>query len=254
MREILFISLTFFISIASIDAAPFLNKKYKSGTIYSYEMSSGRVIQNKMVRKSRYKVGLILDSGISNPPTTGLLYKTIYLSKAMVKKGHSYTFFICNRNYKTKEQIDAFELEGIEMHILDERLFYNVAYMERLIKKQNFDIIQYEVPQTFLDIGVKLKTKTGIASVLVLHDIQDELMSTLRRIEHNEILDFTHYTAGHLADAITTLTAIDRTKRITKHGIPKEKIFVTPIGASEELPFKGPNNKKNHWSYRQSIL
>lgn len=243
MKKYFLVGCICLITTHNLHALTLFTKSY-SNNIYSYDLDTGNIIRNKKSKKLTYNIGLILDSGISNPPTTGLLYKTIYLSKEMVKRGHSYTFFICNRNFTSQEQLNAFKLEGIKIHILEEKLFYDIEYMAQLVKSNNLDIIQYEIPQTYLDIGVRIKKATGMPSVLVLHDIEDELMSSLGKTENNQILDFVHYTASHLADAIITLTATDQERRIQRHGIPQDKIFITPIGINKELPFKGANTKE----------
>lgn len=211
--------------------------------IYGYDFSNGEIIENNIEVKSSYKIGLILDSAISSIPTTGLLYKVFSLSREMINKGHTYVFFICNRNFTSIKEIEKLYIPRIRIHILDENLFYNKDFMTNLVTKENLDAMQFEIPQTFLKLGVPLKNKTGLPSVLVLHDIEDELMETLNKNnkQENTLLDYTHYVAGHLADSVMTLTSVDRDKRIKKHGIPSEKIFVTPIGVDRSLSYTGPN-------------
>jgi len=209
---------------------------------YTYRADTGIVSEGNNFIKKKYRVGLIFASSItSSTPTTGFLYKVFSLTQAMREKGHQYIFYICNSSFKTKEDLDCLKIKGVKAYIIDESLFYNNKYMASLVKKDNVDVLQYEDPQTFLALGAPIKTITDIPSVLVCHDIEDELMNDLGKYETKPLLDYLHYIATHLADSVMTLTEIDKKRRVSRHGIPEDKIFVTPIGVDETLPFKGPN-------------
>lgn len=221
--------------------APTFNKNYSIKS-YQYNILTGVVTEKTTKIKRHYRVGLVLDSPIFSTPITGLLYKVYHLSKAMIQRGHSYVFFICNRNFKTKKDIEALKIENIKVHLLDETLFYDKSYMEKIIKEEKIDILQYEVAQTFLSLGMPLKVKTSIPVVLTLHDIEDELMDQLGKHEHKNILNYLHYISGHLADSLVTLTPVDKEKRIACHGIPQDKIFVIPIGVDNTIAYKGMNS------------
>ena len=138
-------------------------------------------------------------------------------------------------------KLDKFKINNIKVHLLEENLFYNKHYMSQLIKKEKIDILQYEVAQTFLSLGIPLKKETHLPSILILHDIEDELMDQLGKHEYRDILDYTHFVASHLADALVTLTHIDKEKRVALHGVAPDKIFVTPIGVDKSFKDIGPN-------------
>lgn len=240
MKKIFIISLlTSFLVFPCLSHSHF-NKSYGK-THYSYNVETGSVKESSQPTQEAYKIGLIIDTPISNPPTTGFLYKVLFLSKAMIKKGHSYVFFICNRTFYTKEELSNFEIEGIKVHLLDEKLFYNKLYMSKLIQEEKIEILQYELAQTFLTLGNPIKNLINIPSVLTLHDVEEELMDVLGKSENKNIVDFTHYVAGHLADSLITLTNIEKEKRINKHGIPRDKIFITSIGVDDSIPYRGSN-------------
>jgi glycosyltransferase involved in cell wall biosynthesis len=163
----------------------------------------------------------------------------------MVKIGHSYTFFVCNRNFTNKEELDSFKIKGIKVHILDESLFYDANYMSALVLKEEIDVLQYETAQTFLKIGIQVKAKTFIPTALVLHDLEVELLQQLGKDSDSAyLMDYVHYVASNMADSVMTLTKIDQEKRILKHNLPRDKTFVTPIGADASLPYVGPNFDK----------
>ena len=91
-----------------------------------------------------------------------------------------------------------------------------------------------------------MKKNMCLPAVLVLHDIEDEFLETLgNKKQDNDLLDYVHYVSGHLADSVLTLTNVDREKRIQKHGILPEKIFVSPMGFDSSINYKGPNMRDN---------
>lgn len=219
-----------------------LCKRYP-GECYSYDLSTGQIIKHCVTdARYPYNIGLVLDSPIHNTPINGMTYKVLYLSKEMVKRGHNYTFFICNRNFTSKEEVDALSIEGIKVHILDESLFYDAEYMSKLVLQEKIDVLQYETAQTFLKIGIPMKTRTDIPSSLVLHDLEVELFHQLGVYsEGTYLMDYVHYVSSNLADSVMTLTKVDQEKRILKHNLPREKTSVTPIGVDSSLPYVGPN-------------
>lgn len=221
-----------------------LNRQYGK-MIYSYDMNNQKInIYEQANTKKNYRVAIIIDTAISNPPTTGLLYKIHYLSKALIKKGHEIIWLIGNRNFISEDQLKEFKVEDIKVHIIPPSLFYNADYMNKILMTERIDIVEYEIAQTFLTLGIQLKKINGIPTVLVLHDIEDELKRTLNEHEKGDLLNYIQYTSAILADAVVSLTFEDQESR-KKAGIPIEKLFLTPIGVEEDLPYKGVNTRKN---------
>ena len=85
-------------------AVEIFNKNYGPKN-FSYDTELGIIFEKNRAAKNNYKIGLILDSPIFNTPIAGLLYKVFHLSNAMIQKGHSYVFFICNRNFTNNDEI-----------------------------------------------------------------------------------------------------------------------------------------------------
>lgn len=221
-----------------------LSKKYGS-RCYHYDFDTNKIVKSSAVEaKPPYHVGLILDSPIYNSPINGMTYKVLSLSNAMTKIGHSYTFFICNRNFTSIAELDNFKIEGIKTHILDEHLFYDTSYMSELLIQEKVDVLQYETAQVFLKLGIHIKAKTFIPSTLVLHDVEASLLTQLNRNKDEvEELDYIHYITSHLADSVVTLTKLDQEKRILNHNIPREKVCVTPIGVDADILYPDPTFK-----------
>lgn len=221
-----------------------LSKNY-GNKVYKYNLILNEIVQGIHLGPNFFRIGLILDSAIATPPTTGLTYKVHHLSLAMIERGDTYTFYICNRNFSRLEELENYKLPNIKVHIIDECLFYNAKYMTEVISRDKIDVMQFEVPQTFLDIGIKIRNNTCLPIVLVLHDLEDELMETLGKNQENELLDYIHYTAGHLADSVLTLTNTDKKKRIHKHNLPEHKLFTSPMGIDKSIAYHGPNTRDN---------
>ena len=226
-----------------------MQNKIINGVNYFFDKKKKIVFYKKNIYSTRndkkFKIGVIIDTAMSIPPTAGVPYRLYYLSRALAKRGYKQVWFLGNRNFIDKDSLNNLKNNYIKIYVLPPKLFYNAQYLNNVIKKEKIDILQYEITQTFLQLGTELQELNDLPVVLENHDIEASLRTTLG-IE-NEV-DYTHFmqfTANQLANISIVMTPLD--KQILKDdiGIPEKKIVLAPNGIDEEFFSKRINKKEN---------
>ncbi|MEK7608039.1 MAG: glycosyltransferase family 4 protein [Patescibacteria group bacterium] len=203
------------------------NKLFRSedGRVYS-------TLRRERVGK-KYRVAIIIDTAITIPPTTGVTYRLYYLSKELAKRGHKIVWVLGNRNFRAEDDLKELCAAGLTVHVLPPRLFYNAAYVSGILTKEMIEIVQYEITQTFVSLGLKIRQKTGLPVLLELHDVEATLMKTLGKKERSPLMAFLQHAAGEYADAVVTMTPLDYATLTESIGIQKEKVLLVPNGVSK---------------------
>lgn len=207
-------------------------RKFINGRQFSFEPSSGEVEVRVPTPKELFHVGTIVDTAIVIPPTTGLTYRLYYLSEQLAAAGHKQTWFIANRNHHDLESIQKLVTNSIRIHLLPLERFYNVEYMSQLLLQEGIDIMQFELSETGLKLGLPLRERTGIPLVQEVHDVEAELRASLGRDDEVDAAHFIQYVAGTIADAVVSMTPHDREALINTVGIDTHKLFLAPNGVS----------------------
>ncbi|HXF90557.1 MAG TPA: glycosyltransferase, partial [Candidatus Nitrosotenuis sp.] len=184
----------------------------------------------KGVTKPTYKVGILIDSAFKFPPLTGITYRLYQLSNVLINHGHEVCWFICNRNFKSIEEIQSLGSSQIKIHLIPEDYFYDLTYMSAILLHEKIDILQYEISQTFFSIGMELKRRTNIPCVLENHDIEFDLQRTLDGSSDTDLLKFTQGLACQVADAVVCMTQTDQQLLINELRIDPRKIILAPNG------------------------
>ena len=221
----------------------FINKK-----LFSYSYTSNKIFVKTFLpykNKKNIKIGIIIDTVISIPPTTGVTYRLYYLSKKLSKLGYKIVWFLGNRNFSDEKSLEQLKIKGVKIYLLPPKLFYNIQFLNSLILKEDIDILQYEITQTFLSLGIPLQRLNNLPTLLEIHDVEASLRKTLGRKKEVDFMNFLQFVAGNLSDAVIAMTIMDRRILIDEIKIPKEKIFLAPNGIEASLPYNGINKKES---------
>lgn len=221
----------------------FLNKK-----LFTYHEDRSVIMVNNVnnqVFRKKFKIGVIIDTAISIPPTTGVTWRLYHLSKTLSLLGHKQVWFICNRNFLDKKTLEELKNPYIKIYLLTPKLFYNVSFLNSLIKKEHVDILQYEITQTFIRLGLALKKINKIPTVLEIHDVEAFLRETLNRKQEIDFMDFLQFVASYYTEAVITMTPVDRKLLIEKIKVPNYKLFIAPNGIDNIFPYNGINKREN---------
>lgn len=180
------------------------------------------------------KIAIILDSSIFVPPIAGLPHRVHYLTKHLVKKNIEVVWIIANRNFKTEEELkDIFSIQA-NIYILNENEFYGVEAIKKILLIEKVNLIQFEVVQTFLSVGLKIKNELNIPCVLEIHDIDSVLSKTIGSPTNIDSSYFLQKIAANLADSILVMSSIDHNFLTSNMKINKNKIFISPNGIDNE--------------------
>jgi glycosyltransferase involved in cell wall biosynthesis len=210
---------------------------YEEGRVYSAE----KVIESA----KKYTIAVLIDTAIAIPPTTGVTYRLYYLSKTLIERGHKIIWILGNRNFSSEKSLSDLLEVGIKIHVLPSELFYDSAYISLILKKDDVDVVQYEITQTFVELGVQIRVLTKLPVLLELHDIEATLRDTLGRGEESPLMKFLQYIAGECADSIIAMTPLDYKTLIEKIGVQKEKLFLVPNGVSLDKLDVSVNKSEN---------
>jgi len=210
----------------------------------------GNKVYSKTLNKSEnqknpFKIAIVIDTAISIPPTNGVTYRLFYLSKKLTEKGHEIIWILGNRNFKDKKSAKILKEVGIKIHLLPEELFYDSEYISKIVQEENVDIVQYEIIQTFIEVGVKVKEVTQIPVVMEMHDIEATLRETLDKDEESPLMNFIQYISGEAADAVVAMTPMDYQTIINEIGTQEEKVFLAPNGLDDSSHINKEINTKD---------
>lgn len=211
-------------------------------------------IRRKGIFKALFKkaiptnLGIIVDTALKIPPITGVTYRLFYLSKKLIRHGINVKIFTCNRNIETDKDVNQLLNDsGLELHIIPENTFYNIAEMEKIVAKNKITILQFEDSVSVLryyPIAEKLK----IPVVLEMHDIEPTLQRYFKKssekiFESRVISNI----ACQLSDIVITMTLLDYSELADKIDVDYKKIHIIPNPIDfSEFKFYGPNFKKNN--------
>lgn len=199
------------------------------------------ILSSKEQKKSlKLKVAIIIDTALSIPPTTGVTYRLVYLTKSIQSLGHEVIWIIGNRNFTDENELEELKKSGCLVHLLPNNYFYNVEYVSDILIKEKVDVVQYEITQTFLEIGIKIRDNTKIPTVLEFHDIEATLRDTLGSNEEVPLMEFLQYSAGIEANSVIVMTPLDKETLIDSIGVPLKKVFLAPNGIEQDY-FKERN-------------
>ncbi|MBI5139153.1 glycosyltransferase family 4 protein [Candidatus Nomurabacteria bacterium] len=198
---------------------------HENGKIYTAPKTSG--VDNK-----KYTIAIVIDTVVAIPPTTGVTYRLYYLSKELIKRGHKILWILGNRNFKTEESLNELSKSGIKIHLLPPDIFYDADYLSSILIKEKVEIVQYEITQTFLALGLQIRERTKLPTLLELHDVEATLRDTLDRGSESPVMKFLQYAAGVYADAIISMTPLDYNTLVKKIGVQKTKMVLVPNGVS----------------------
>ncbi len=198
---------------------------HENGKVYA-------AIKTSAGDSKKYTIAIIIDTVIAIPPTTGVTYRLYYLSKELIKRGHKILWILGNRNFKTEESLNELSKSGIKIHLLPPNIFYDADYVSSILIKEKVEIVQYEITQTFLTLGLQIRERTKLPTLLELHDIEATLRDTLDRKDESPLMKFLQYIAGEYADAIISMTPTDYDTLVEKIGVQKSKMVLVPNGVS----------------------
>ena len=216
-----------------------INHHFFSFDLSKKEIKIGRSSSTKLKRKS--KIGIIIDTAILIPPTTGVTYRLYYLSKELSKLGYKQIWFLANRKFYKESILRELINKDIIIYLFSPQEFYNTKLLQKYIFKEKIDILQYESTQTFLHLGLELKKLNKLPTILELHDVEASLFSTLKKSKRNiNLMNFLQFIGGQYADALICMTPIDY-KLLTKEiRISQEKLFLVSNGIDGKI---FPHNK-----------
>ncbi|MDD4409751.1 MAG: glycosyltransferase family 4 protein [Candidatus Pacebacteria bacterium] len=200
--------------------------------VFSFDCND--IITEKVIsgNRYRYKIGIIIDSPVLIPPTTGVTYRLYYLSKALSELGYEQVWFIGNRNHQNMESINSLKNDHIKIHLIPPESIYDCKYLSELIKSERIDIIQFEISETLLAIAPNLKKLVNLPIILEAHDIEASLRKSLNMVDEVELMNFIQFTACSLADAVVSMTPNDYASLVNDISVPKHKIFLAPNGVN----------------------
>lgn len=198
---------------------------HENGKIYSAH-------RTEAAEPKKYTIAVVIDTVMAIPPTTGVTYRLYYLSKELVARGHRIIWILGNRNFKTPESLEELRGSGVKIHLLPPDDFYDAEHVSAILMKENVDIVQYEITQTFITLGLEIRERTGIPTLLELHDVEATLRDTLDRKEESPSMKFLQYIAGEYADAIISMTPVDHATLTEEIGVQKTKMTLVPNGVN----------------------
>lgn len=212
---------------------------HESGKVYS-------ALRTKNGNDKKYTIAIIIDTVVAIPPTTGVTYRLYYLSKELVSRGHKILWILGNRNFGTQESLNELSKSGVKIHLLPPDIFYDADYVSTILIKEKVEIVQYEITQTFLNVGLQIRERTGLPVLLELHDVEATLRDTLDRKDESPLMKFLQYVAGEYADAVISMTPMDYHTLVEKIGIQKTKMVLVPNGVSaKKITCAVQNKSKN---------
>lgn len=185
---------------------------------------------NTLPKNKKYTIGIVIDTAIAIPPTTGVTYRLYYLSKELARRGYKIIWILGNRNFESKSSLFELSKSDIKTHLLPTKKFYNAKYVSNILIAEKVDVVQYEITQTFVDLGLKIRSLTKLPTILELHDVEATLRETLNRKEESPFMKFLQYIAGEYADAIVCMTPVDYKTLSKTIKIQKERLFLAPNG------------------------
>jgi len=228
-----------------------MNKKIsKIINQYSYFFENDEIlIKRNRHNSKRISIGIIVDTAFTIPPKTGVCYRLYYLSKELFKNGINIKIFLCNRNYNNDDNINELSREkDLEIHLIPEKIFYNLKSLFKIIKSSRVDAIQFEDSETAILLGGYLKEKLNVPLFLELHDNETIFKKSIGGYKYSDLVltNFVHYISGELADLIIITTKGDAKDFIEDVGISSAKLVVSPNGVDPKLPYYGPNIKEKN--------
>jgi len=217
--------------------------------IYAFDPIKGKDISKASFKKAiPINLGIIVDTAFKIPPITGVTYRLFYLSKKLIGHEINVKIFICNRNIETDKNVNQLLNDsGIELHIIPENTFYNIAEMGKIVAKNKITVLQFEDSVSVLryyPIAEKLK----IPVVLEMHDIEPSLQKYFKKsLEKISLSQSISNIACQLSDIVITMTIFDYSELIDKIGVDYKKIYIVPNPIDFfEFKFCGPNFKKHN--------
>lgn len=217
--------------------------------IYAFDPIRGKDISKASFKKAiPINLGIVVDTALKIPPITGVTYRLFYLSKKLIEHGINVKIFICNRNIETdKNAKQLLNDSDLELHIIPENIFYNIAEMGKIVAKNKITILQFEDSVSVLryyPIAEKLK----IPVVLEMHDIEPTLQKYFKKSSEKISLSRSiSNIACQLSDIVITMTLLDYSELADKIGVDYKKIHIIPNPIDfSEFKFYGPNFKKHN--------
>lgn len=198
---------------------------------------------NSKSKKQRNKIAIVIDTAIEIPPAAGVPYRLYNLSKALQRRNNQVVWIICNRNFQDKRNLKNLLRAEVKTYLLDKDSFYNPKYIAKILQNENIDVAQYEITQTFIDVGLPVRRLTKIPAILECHDVEATLRETLGRKEEAPLLEYLQFVAGQCADGLVSMTPTDYKTLVKKIQAPEDKMFLAPNGVSKNQ-VKSPINKR----------
>lgn len=195
--------------------------------------------------KSKLTLGIIIDTALSIPPVTGVTYRLYYLSKKIAASNVKVKIFCCNRNIK--KDSDARKLINsslIEIHILPERIFYDVNKMSKIVGNERLDILQLEDPVSVLRY-YPIAKKYNLAICFEMHDNEPELLKNFGKNNKQiaKSLEISNL-AFQVSDKVFCMVKNDADKLIKDIGGSFDKVSISPNPIDfSEFKLYGPNVK-----------
>lgn len=209
----------------------------------------GILIRSNRQLQKNISIGIIIDTAFIIPPETGVCYRLYYLSKELVKNGVKIKLFLCNRNYRTDEEVKALSRErNLEINLIPEKIFYDHKSLLSILRLAKIDAIQFENSATAILIGRYLKDRLNVPLFLELHDDETTLKRSIGGYKYSDIklTNFIHYASGEIANLVIAMTKGDL-RNFVKLGISAAKITLAPNGIDPKLfRYYGSNFKERN--------
>jgi glycosyltransferase involved in cell wall biosynthesis len=200
------------------------------------------------MNKENITLGIIIDTDIVIPPNTGVTYRLYYLSKKLVEKGITVKLFICNRSIESIEDLKKlFSESNIEIHIIPQNVFYNLAQMESLIGRARINILQFEDPVYALRFS-RISSNLKIPVCLEMHDVEATLAEKLG-LKNSEINLSKAITieAVNWCHKIICMTETDKQELVELIKVDPNKLTIVPNPIDiNEFPYYGVNIESNN--------
>jgi glycosyltransferase involved in cell wall biosynthesis len=193
-------------------------------------------------------LGIIVDTALRIPPTTGVTYRLYYLSRKLMEYGINVKIFVCNRNIETDRDVERLLNDSdLELHIIPESSFYDVEEMGKIIEDNEINILQFEDSVSVLRY-YPIVERLRVPIVLEMHDIEHTLQEYFGRTPEEISLSQTISTAScQLSDAVITMTPLDCSELVDDLNVDNQKIFIIPNPIDfSEFKFYGPYLKSDN--------
>jgi len=201
---------------------------------YNNSVISKNLSGAKQEKPSWINLAIIMDSPFSFPPTTGFTYRLYNLTKAIQQKNVNVIWIVANRSIKDKADELNLTKYNIPIYVLPEKYFYDKSTILKILNDEKINLVQFESSQTFLEMGIYIKEKLRIPTIIEFHDIESTLRESIDIKDDFDTLNYIQYLSASIADHVICFTKLDYNTLIKKLDVNKNKISIISNGIWED--------------------